>query len=526
MKTRTAVIVILFIAVGSFLAGHWINQGVPRSVSAEKRKILYYVDPMNPAYKSDKPGIAPGCGMPLEPVYADQGGFKPSSSMPPGTVRIPIEKQQLIGVKTLKVEEIPWTYTVKVLGRVTPDENRVCRINAAVSGWIQRVLPVTTGSQVKKDELLATFFAPDTRASVQTYIGLTKLESGGPTPPDMVPFDQPKVEEKKTPPGSLREVQQDQIRKIRDAKMNRLDTASSTPSYYKPYLRSFGISEYQIKKMEKGQSSAFDEMEIRSPIQGFVLSRNVNPELRFDRGAEFFKIADLSRVWVQVDLFENEASFFKPGTRVRMELPYQKKTLFGRVSPVLPIFDPASRTLKLRLEADNPGFIMRPDMLVNVELPVSGPAAIIVPNDAILDTGLKKTIFVDRGNGFFESREVETGRSLGDRVVITRGLMPGEKIVVSGNFLIDSESRLQQAASATSGKVSPCAFCGMNVNEDQARKAGNFWESHGRTYFFCSPEDRDAFKKNPGKYLKASRAGETLPMSMSGMTPMMRPSPE
>ncbi len=169
---------------------------------------------------------------------------------------------------------------------------------------------------------------------------------------------------------------------------------------------------------------------------------------------------------------------------------------------------------------------MRPDMLVNVELPVSGPEAIIVPNDAVFDTGLKKTIFVDRGNGFFESREVETGRSLGDRLVITRGLMPGEKIVVSGNFLIDSESRLQQAATGTKGKVSRCSVCGMNVNEDQARMAGNLLETQGKVYYFCSLEDRDLFKKNKDKYLKAYQRGEIYPMTMSMNSEMKSMPPE
>ena len=121
---------------------------------------------------------------------------------------------------------------------------------------------------------------------------------------------------------------------------------------------------------------------------------------------EFFRIADLSRVWVLADVFENEASFFQPGRRVKMELPYQKKTLSASMSNVLPQFDPATRTLKIRLEADNPGYALRPDMFVNVEIPVSGPAAIIVPADAVIDSGLKKTVFIDRGNGYFEPRQV------------------------------------------------------------------------------------------------------------------------
>ena len=256
-------------------------------------------------------------------------------------------------------------------------------------------------------------------------------------------------------------------------------------------------------------------IEIRAPIAGFILYRNVSPGLRFDRGTEFFRIADLSRVWILADIFENEASFFKPGMRVKMELPYQKKTLYAQMSHVLPQFDPATRTLKVRLVADNPGYAMRPDMFVNVELPVSGPPAIIVPVDAVLDSGLKKTVFVDRGNGFFEPRQVETGRSLGERVEIARGLMPGEKIVVSGNFLIDSEARMQQAASGITGKIGRDPVCGMNIDEDRARAEGNFLEYRGQTYFFCDPKDRDDFRKEPERYLKSSLAQGGPPMAGS-----------
>ena len=201
--------------------------------------------------------------------------------------------------------------------------------------------------------------------------------------------------------------------------------------------------------------------------------------------------------------------------RVKMELPYQKRTFYAEVSPVLPQFDPATRTLKVRLVADNPGFAMRPDMFVNVELPVSGPPAIIVPVDAVLDSGLKKTVFVDRGNGYFEPRQVETGRSLGERVEIARGLMPGEKIVVSGNFLIDSEARMQQAASGIIGKIGRDPVCGMNIDEDRAKAEGNMREYKGKSYFFCSPECRDEFGKDPERYLKAAPAQGAMPTAGS-----------
>jgi YHS domain-containing protein len=297
-----------------------------------------------------------------------------------------------------------------------------------------------------------------------------------------------------------------------------LELTNKNIKQYKDSLRNIGMSDLQIEEI--GRTRQYTEnIQIRSPAKGFVIVRNVSKGLRFDKGTELYRIADLSRVWILAEVFENEASFFKPGMRAKVELPYQKKTLYARMGKVLPQFDPATRTLKMRLVADNPGYDMRPDMFVNVELPVSGPPAIIVQVDAVLDSGLKKTVFIDRGNGFFEPRQVETGRSLGDRIEITRGLMPGEKIVVSGNFLIDSEARMQQAAAGITGKIGRDPVCGMNINEDSAKAAGNFLEYRGQTYFFCDPKEREAFRKEPERYLKSSPAQESMPMTESQGAP-------
>ena len=150
------------------------------------------------------------------------------------------------------------------------------------------------------------------------------------------------------------------------------------------------------------------------------------------------------------DLFRNEAEYVKPGTKVRIRVPNQTRVYDAEVSKVLPRFDANSRTLKVGMVVDNPGYLLRPDMFVDVEFSVTLPPALTVPADAVLDSGLRKTVFVDRGNGFFEPREVETGWRLGDRVEVTRGLKEGDLIVVSGNFLIDSESKMKMAATGMS----------------------------------------------------------------------------
>ncbi len=509
MKIHFKVILFILIVAGAFLTGYWLNSTGGKA--GEERKILYYIDPMNPAFKSDKPGIAP-CGMPLEPVYADKNGFTaggpdPRVSLPPGTVRIAPEKQQLIGVKMMTVEKAPWTHTLRVLGRVTPDETRIYRLTAATSGWIQDVFPVTTGSLVRKDESLATvsFISTEFRTTLLAYFNLVNAGNAS-LPDNKAPGP--------TAPKSVAAINKKRTRELEKIRLTDRGASGSQVDWYRQTLFSYGISESQLEEIERVRKIP-DSIDIRSPAAGFILSRNVSPGLRFDRGAEFFRIADLSRVWILADVFENEAAFFNPGMRVKMELPYQKKTLYARMSHVLPQFDPATRTLKVRLEADNPGYAMRPDMFVNVELPVSGPPAIIVPVDAVLDSGLKKTVFVDRGNGFFEPRQVETGRSLGERVEIARGLMPGEKIVVSGNFLMDSEARMQQAATGITGKIGRDPVCGMNIDEDSARAAGNYLEYRGQTYFFCDPREREDFRKEPERYLKSSPAQGSMPIPKS-----------
>jgi len=503
MKLRYIVPILLLIAAASFLAGSWATFHGSRPAPAPERKILHYVDPMNPALKSDKPGIAP-CGMPLEPVYADPGDSAAKdllASMPPGTIRISPEKQQAIGVRVIKVEKARWNHTLRVLGRVAADETRVYRINAATEGWIQDALPVTTGSLVKKDELLATlsFFSLEYRTLIQNYFNLFNLGGaefvGEPNQP--LSDQQKRAEELRT------QYSAPQLKQMRSAARRAGELGGTAQiNYYRKYLLNYGIGEYQLKEMERTQTFP-DAVEIRSPVSGFVLARNVSPGLRLEKNAELFRIADLSEVWILADLFENEASYFKPGTRVKMDLPYRKKTLHARVSSVLPQFDPATRTLRIRLTAENSGYVLRPDMPVNVELALSGPPALVVPSEAVLDSGLKKTVFVDKGNGFFEPRRVETGRSLGERVEIVKGLMPGETIAVSGHFLIDSEARMQQAAMGISGEIARDLVCRMNVDADRAKAEGHLHSYKGKTYFFCTPECRDEFRKNPERYLES-----------------------
>jgi Cu(I)/Ag(I) efflux system membrane fusion protein len=207
-------------------------------------------------------------------------------------------------------------------------------------------------------------------------------------------------------------------------------------------LRNMGLSNSQIRQMAKRRELVHD-IRLESPVDGVVLKRSVSPGLRFDRGFEFYRIADLNRVWILADVYRHQAPFVRRGASARITTAGEGRAVSATVSPSEPIFDEATLTLKVRLDAANPQRALKPGMFVDVEFPVDLPATLVVPADAIVDSGLRKTVFVDRGNGHFEPRLVETGWRSGDDVEVTKGLEPGESIVVSGTFFVDSESRMR-----------------------------------------------------------------------------------
>ncbi len=481
MRKFLFVIVMFLVIAGSFLAGTWYSRHSRGANSAAaSRRVLYYRDPMHPAYKSDKPGIAPDCGMQLEPVYADDQssseGVEARASMPPGTVQLSQFGQQLIGVRFATVEKAPQNHTIRILGRVVPDETRVYRINSAIDGWVKEISAITTGTLVKKDELLATIFAPESASAIKAYLyGLRSL-------------DRFQANAKET--------------------KEQIEVTDSTIDNYRNALRNLGMTEYQLDEIQRTRQPA-SAIDVRAPASGFILARNISLGQRFERGTELYRIADLSHVWIMADLFGREAKQMQPGVPVRVSLADQGLALTARISDVLPQFDPLTRTLKVRLDANNPGYELRPDMFVNVDFPVHLAATLAIPSEAVLDTGVRKIVFVDRGSGFFEPRRIETGWRVGDRVEVTKGLMEGERIVVSGNFLLDSESRLKLVAAGLPEDHVLDAVCGMGVDPHKTALITNY---RGQAYYFCSTLCKENFDKHPEQYANKERgAGAALP---------------
>jgi len=185
------------------------------------------------------------------------------------------------------------------------------------------------------------------------------------------------------------------------------------------------------------------DFRVESPVDGVVLKRAVTSGFRFDRGFEFYRIADLDHVWILADVSRDQLPFIRRGASARITTADERHALSATVSPSEPTFDEAALTLKVRLDAANPRLALKPGMFVDVEFPFDLPPTLVVPADAIVDSGLRKTVFVDRGNGSFEPRRVETGWRNGDDVEVTKGLTAGERIVISGTFFVDSESRMK-----------------------------------------------------------------------------------
>ena len=209
-------------------------------------------------------------------------------------------------------------------------------------------------------------------------------------------------------------------------------------------------------------------------------------------------IGDLTNVWILADVFEHEAKWLQPGDAVRVV--YQGEPFSAVVSNVLPIFDAEARTMKLRLNLRNPGYRFRPGMFVDVEFRVTLPSALTVPADAVVDSGRRKTVFVDLGSGYFEPRPVETGWRLGDQIEIVKGLMTGERVVIAGTFLIDSEARMKAAAAglnAATVQVDP--VCGMDVDPAQAKAKGLTSSYRDSTFFFCSRGLQEELRQRPGQ---------------------------
>jgi RND family efflux transporter MFP subunit len=430
---------------------------VAAPASSQERKILYWYDPMHPKYKSDKPGIAPDCGMELVPKYAEEAEAKPASKerkvlywyapmdpsyhsdhpgkspmgmdllpkyadeseekLAPGTVKISPERQQLIGVRTAKVKRSRLTRTIRTTGTVVPDETKIAHIHVKVNGWIDQVYVDFVGQLIKKGQPVFTVYSPDLVATQQDYLIALKGK-------------------KYLTEAPYREVS---------------EGADSLLAATRQRLRLWDVSDQQIQELEK-TGKVEKTMTFYSPVTGFVLDRQAYPQSAVDPDKELYRVADLSTIWVDAAVYESDLPYIQKGQKATVELSYYPgKSYTGRVAYVYPTVDPQTRTLNVRLEFPNPNYDLKPQMFADVSLDVDYGTHVVVPAEAVLDSGIRKTVFVAKGDGYFEPRNVTVGPRVHDQYIVLSGLKVGETIVTSGNFLIDSESQLNAATSDMAG---------------------------------------------------------------------------
>jgi membrane fusion protein, copper/silver efflux system len=475
MSTPVKLALVVCLTAAAFFAGRFVDRRPQASASSSvSRQILYWTCPMHPQYKSDHPGDAPCCGMRMVPVYAGSDGAPAPAAPADGAVRISPAEQQLIGVRIGQVERAAASYVLRAPGRVTVDDRRLYRLLAATDGWIVELGDNPVGAFVKRNDILASYYTRDFFSAQQSFFYAASTSDQYAT-------------------GVLTSGVQ------RNAAGLNLQVAIDG-------LRSLGVNDIQIQDLQRTRTPA-PKIDLYCPVTGFVLARNISPEQRFEKGFELYTIGDIDHLWVVTDIFEKDSRFLKPGAVATAR--YRDRSWQARMSDVLPQFDPTTRTLKTRFELDNPGYVLRPGMFVDIELHISMPAAVTVPADALVDTGLSKTVFVDRGNGSFEPRIVQTGWRLGDLVEITGGLRPGERIVISGNFLIDSERRMRMASPGASptppygGAVVKDPVCGMDVDPGAPQVLRT--EYDGKTYYFCADQCLRSFKAAPAKYVGQAR---------------------
>jgi Cu(I)/Ag(I) efflux system membrane fusion protein len=359
-----------------------------------------YTCPMHPSVRSLETGQCPICGMDL--VAVTRGTANDAS------VTLDAERTQRIGVRTAKVERISVTTNVRTVGRVAYDETRLFDVTLKVDGWIGELDADAIGMKVTKGERLLTLYSPDLLAAQRELV--TALASRHAAAQSGAP---------------------DRADYLVEASRERLALSGLDDASIDAIVRSGKPREY---------------VDVFAPADGVIVEKMAVRGAKFENGMRLFRIADLSTVWIEADLYEQDAAAVAVGDRAEVNVSaLGGRTLEGTVSFLYPWIDAATRTTRARVVVENPGLELRPDMYADVVFSKDLAAVIAIPATAVLYAGDKRFVFIAAGDGRFEPRSVLVGQRVGDRVLVPSGLRDGESIVVSGNFLIAAESRLKVA---------------------------------------------------------------------------------
>ncbi|HXM95228.1 MAG TPA: efflux RND transporter periplasmic adaptor subunit [Candidatus Dormibacteraeota bacterium] len=357
-----------------------------------------------------------------------------STEAPLVPVQIPPERLQRIGVKTGRVESKVVEDEIRVTGNVAVDETRLSMVQVRYSGYIQKVFADATYQYLRKGQPLFTIYSPDLVATEREYLVAKK--------------NQQRVAQS-TVPG------------VTEGASSLLEAATER-------LKQWGVSQREIERLES-TGEVQKELEVESPVSGYITERNALPNLTVQPETRLYSVADLSTVWVLAEVFQNDLGRIKVGDRATLTVDsYPGRVFEGRVNFIYPQVDMMTRTARARLIFSNSGLRLSPGMFVNVTLKVSMGKQLVIPATGVLQSGTRQIVFVSRGDGYIEPREVQLGSRAGDDFIVLKGVKSGEEIVTSANFLIDSESQLQ-AALGSFVPPPPGAGAAGAINAPQAK---------------------------------------------------------
>ncbi len=379
-------------------------EGSGTKTKPPQRKIKHWKAPMDSTFIRDKAGKGP-MGMDLIPVYEDELAAA-------GQIRINPTVVQNIGVKTVKVKRRTLTHKIRTIGTLTYDERKVHHIHTKYGGWIEKLHVDFTGQEVKQNDLLMEIYSPELLSTQEELVLALKY----------------KESLKDSPYGELTEA------------------ADSLLASTKKRLELFDVPAHQIEALIRDKTIT-KTMHIHSPVRGFVIEKKALHGMHVQPGMSLYMIADLSNIWVLADIYEYEVPWVKVGQKVEMNLSYfPGKKFTGKVTFIDPFLDPKTRTNKVRMEFANPKWNLKPDMYANVTIKSTvTKRGVAVPEEAVIHSGEREIVVIQGPSGTFESRELILGPKADGYYQVLKGLRPGEIVVTSSSFLIDSESKLQEA---------------------------------------------------------------------------------
>jgi Cu(I)/Ag(I) efflux system membrane fusion protein len=390
------------VAVGFFTAHGMLGTGGVSAAPAQTGEM----NEMAPAGEKSMEGMAGMPGM---------------SAAPPGAVAIPAVARQLIGVRSASAAYTTLTQEIRTVGTVGYDERGLTQVTLKISGWVREVFVDSIGRPVHKGEPLFTFYSPDLLATQDEYLLALRTQARLATSP------------------------------LDEAKANAVSLVASA----RERLRLWDVTDAQMATLER-RGKAEPVLTVYAPSSGIVLKREALPGKYVEPGTTLYEVADLSTVWISADIYESEVASVKLDQPISVSFAaYPGETFHGNMAYIYPSLNAEARTVRVRFELPNPGLRLKPGMYGNVTLQTDAAKALVVPKEAVLETGLRQLVFIDRGQGRYEQTLVKLGRRNQDEVEVMEGLNEGDRIVTSANFLLDAESKLTSTSSmqAMMGRV-------------------------------------------------------------------------